>query len=152
MKFIGIDPSLTGTAVVVLNEEAKILRQELISTKAKDMIEKRMSIILDKVKKEITSKDDIVYIEGLSFGSSGQATLDLSGLHYLITVMLHVDNIIFKNIPPGTLKKYVTGNGRAKKNLMLLKVYQKFGQEFTDDNICDAFCLARMSYEDYKMR
>jgi len=150
MKFIGIDPSFTGTGIIALNEECEIVDEKLISTKSKDLTEKRMSQILEEIKKIITGKDDILYIEGLSFGSKGQAMLELAGLHYIITMMLYTNNIQFKKIPPGTLKKFITGKGNAKKNLMLLKVYKKFGIEFMDDNIADAYSLARLAFEEYK--
>ncbi len=58
-------------------------------------------------------------------------------------------NVNFKIIAPGTLKKFVTGDGRAKKDLMLLKVYKKWGVEFSDDNLADAYGLARHALEDY---
>jgi Holliday junction resolvasome RuvABC endonuclease subunit len=43
------------------------------------------------------------------------------------------------------IKKFITGTGTAKKELMLLKVYKKFGEEFQDNNICDAFCLGKLA-------
>lgn len=152
MIYIGIDPSLSGAGVVVLDEKGDIKIQKLISTKPKDQIEKRMNVILNEIEKTIDNENyNIVYIEGLSFGSKGQAMLELAGLHYVITQMLYnTENLRFKEIPPGTLKKFVTGKGNAKKNLMLLNTYKKFGVEFQDDNLCDAFCLAKKAFEDMK--
>lgn len=49
-------------------------------------------------------------------------------------------------IPPTTLKKYVTGKGNGvQKNQMLLRTYQKWGAEFTDDNAADSYALAKIA-------
>jgi Holliday junction resolvasome RuvABC endonuclease subunit len=48
-------------------------------------------------------------------------------------------------VSPSTLKTFVCGRGKgkAKKELMLMRCALKFKQEFEDNNICDAYCLAR---------
>ncbi|MGD2073064.1 MAG: hypothetical protein PVG65_06210, partial [Candidatus Thorarchaeota archaeon] len=53
-------------------------------------------------------------------------------------------------IAPSTLKKFVTGKGNCKKELILLKVYQKFEIEFDNHNLADAFSLAKMAFEENK--
>ncbi len=63
--------------------------------------------------------------------------------------MFKKKEVPFKVVAPGTLKKFVTGDGRAKKDLMLLKVYKKWGVEFDDDNLADAYSLARFALEDF---
>ncbi len=149
--FVGIDLSLTGTGLVILYENGDIIEQKLISTKSSEIIEKRLL----KIQEEISFISEInrlqnVYIEGLSFGSKGQSILELGALHYFIRIFLYQKNINYKAISPGSLKKFVTGKGNAKKNLMLMKVYKKWNIEFEDDNLCDAFSLAKMASEDFK--
>ena len=65
-------------------------------------------------------------------------------------IFLCKKNINYKVITPGTLKKFVTGKGQCKKDLILLKVYKKWGEEFDDNNLADAYSLARMAIEDFK--
>ncbi len=150
--YVGIDPSLTGCAYIVLeeceNNEIKIVKKGLISTSAKDNIEDRFNKILKELEfiKNIQRLGN-VYIEGLSFQSKGQSITELAGLHYLIRLMLFNSNTNYEIIEPTKLKKYITGKGQCKKNLMLLNIYKKFGIEFTDDNEGDAYCLARMALE-----
>lgn len=148
--FVGIDLSLTNTGLVILNEKSEIVKQELISTKPSDDIEKRLLEIEEKLSfiPNIVRLQN-VYIEGLSFGSKGQSILELGALHYIVRIFLYKKNINYKTISPGTLKKFVTGKGNAKKNLMLMKVFKKWGIEFNDDNLCDAFSLAKMALEEY---
>ena len=47
------------------------------------------------------------------------------------------------------LKKWVAGTGRAAKEMMLLHVYKRWGVEFKDNNLADAYGLARIAMEDY---
>lgn len=149
--FIGVDLSLTGTGAVVLDEDAKILTQHLVVTKPVLEIEVRFKFIVDELDfcwKAVNV--DEVYIEGLSFGSRGSSMLESAGLHYIFRYELHRKETKFKIIPPTSLKKWATGKGQAKKELMLLKCYKRFGVEFEDNNLCDAYLLARMSLEENK--
>jgi len=34
----------------------------------------------------------------------------------------------------------------------LLKVFKKWGVEFSDSNLCDAYSLARMALDDYRTK
>lgn len=47
-------------------------------------------------------------------------------------------------VPPTSLKKFVTGKGNAGKEEVVLGAYKHWGVEFTDNNACDAYCLARL--------
>jgi crossover junction endodeoxyribonuclease RuvC len=149
MNFVGLDLSFRGTGLTVLSGSSDILFQKLIVSPAKECIERRICFLSKEIFSVIKQYDQfVVYMEGLSFSSSGQATLDLAGLHFYIRVNMYKDYPEqLYIIPPTTLKKYVTGTGRCQKNLMLLKTYKKFGIEFTDDNLCDSYCLARYGYD-----
>ena len=48
-------------------------------------------------------------------------------------------------VPPSTLKKYVTGRGNAQKSEMLLQVFKRWNVEFNDDNAADSYGLARIA-------
>lgn len=48
-------------------------------------------------------------------------------------------------VPPATLKKFATGKGNARKPEVIVSVYKKWGQELIDDNLADAYVLARMA-------
>ena len=160
MRFIGLDPSLTGTGIVCLNKDGKIEKQELIKTKSSLEIEKRLKIINnciiklidnDSIHKSINYCVGIIYMEGLSFMAKGNAITQLAGLHYFLRINLSERvNLKYKVIPPTTLKKFITGKGNCKKELMLLEVYKRWGIEFKDNNLADAYSLARMALDNYK--
>ena len=73
----------------------------------------------------------------------------MGALHYYLRIFFRKNNIAYNIIAPGTLKKFVTGKGTAKKELMLLKTYKKWKVEFEDNNLCDAYGLARLALEDF---
>lgn len=148
--FVGIDHSLTGTGVVVIDQDGCILEQKLIKTSPDKIDEERMTYIIDElsfIPKIVRLKR--AYIEGPSFMSTGQAVLQMGALHYLIRIFLYRKKVKYKIIAPGTLKKFTTGSGAAKKEQMLLHIFKKWGIEFKDNNTADAYCLARLALEEY---
>jgi len=148
--FVGMDPSFNGFAIIVLDKDANIIEQKLVSSNTKSEVEDRL-LELEKeykfVKNIICLRS--VFIEGPSYSSNGNFVLQMGALHYMIRIMLKTADINYKIIAPGTLKKFAAGDGRAKKDLMLLNVYKKWGVEFDDDNLADAYSLARMALEEY---
>ena len=145
----GLDLSLVGTGVMILDEAGKIIHQELITTTPKQEIEERILDIEESVIDFFSGdKLAIAYVEGLAFGARGQAMLQLAGLHYYVRIALRLEGVNFKVIAPPTVKKFVTGKGNAKKELMLLRVYKKWGESFNDNNLCDAYSLARLALEE----
>lgn len=151
---VGIDPSLTGTGVVILDDGGYMVTQKLIATSLKDCIEKRFDSIISDIKNLFfdNGTDYKIYIEGISFNSKGNNLAQICGLHYFIRWNLWLHKYQVKVVPPKTLKKHITGTGNGKKNLMLLKVYKKWGIEFDDDNLADAYGLARMGYDEHYKR
>jgi crossover junction endodeoxyribonuclease RuvC len=149
--FVGIDPSLVGTGIVMIDEDGEIVEQKLISTKPDNVIERRLLDIIDSLS-FITKVPRLkkVYMEDLAYFSKSSRLFELAGLHFLIRIFFFESNIQIKIIPPKTLKKFVTNNGNAKKNLMLLQCFKRWGKSFDDDNICDAYCLARLALEEFK--
>ncbi|MHA1814484.1 MAG: crossover junction endodeoxyribonuclease RuvC [Candidatus Heimdallarchaeaceae archaeon] len=149
--FVGIDPSFNGFGIIVLDKDANIVEQKLIASNTKDEIEDRLMYL----EAEYGFIPNImclqsVYLEGPAFLANGKFALQMGALHFMIRLMLKKRGVGFKVIAPGTLKKFVTGKGNAKKDLMLLNVYKKWGVEFDNDNLADAYGMARMALEDYK--
>ena len=149
--FVGMDPSFNGFAIIILDKDANIIEQKLIVSNPKDEIEDRL-IYLETEYGFIPKIAGLhsVNLEGPAFLANGQFALQMGALHFMIRLMLKRAGVDFNVIAPGTLKKFVTGKGNAKKDLILLKVYKKWGVEFENDNLADAYGLARMALEEYK--
>ena len=139
--FVGIDPSINATGLIVLDQEANIIESKLFSVASEKFEESLL-----KYEKEIRFIPTIVtlqsvYLEGASYQSAGQAILQMGALHFLTRLFLFKKHVNYKIIAPGTLKKFVSGKGNSKKDLMLLnylKLYVKLKKNksrFIDKNI-----------------
>ena len=150
-KFVGLDLSYTGTGVIVLDNDGQILEQKLISTNAKSDTEDRIIEIQNEIKFIPTIVGlSSVFVEGPSYSSRGDQMIQMGALNIFIRIFFRKKNIKFRVIAPQTLKKWVAGTGRAAKEMILLHVYKRWGIEFEDNNLADAYGLARMSMEEEK--
>lgn len=154
--FFGLDLSLATSGICLIDNETNIVNCEVFRTNSSDPIEKRILEINDYICDLISNYyDDLksIYLEGISFGSTGRSFSEICGVHYYIRCSISkiygLDNNILTLIQPTTLKKFVTGKGQCKKELMLLYVYKNYGVEFNDNNLADAYSLARMAKEKY---
>ena len=150
--FVGLDPSYNGFAIIVIDKTGEIIEQKLINTDSEKDIEQRIC----DLEKEFKFIPNIVclhsvFIEGPSYSSQGQFMLQMGALHYFLRIFLFKKGVNYKIIPPGTLKKFVCGDGKgnAKKELMLLNVFKNWNVEFNDNNLADAYGLARMAMEEF---
>lgn len=92
---------------------------------------------------EITAVAMEGYANGAKFGRELAGELGGMVKTYLFESLPFVPVHV---VPPTRLKKYVTGKGTGvQKNQMLLQVYKKWGVEFHDDNLADAFSLAHLA-------
>lgn len=152
---LGIDPSLTGTGLVSLNEE-KIEKAILLKSKKNgdtpalelQRIDNLVSEIRREAKDCFGDRDGIVAIEGLAFmARNTTALVQLSALNYFIRKEVSaITGKKFVIVAPSSLKKFVTGRGNAKKSEMFLEIYKRWGETFDDDNLADAFGLAKIAH------
>jgi crossover junction endodeoxyribonuclease RuvC len=148
--FLGLDLSLRATGCVSVDREGKVVINALIKTKATEgnteEIE-RLLKIRDACTMAVTWGTSLVAIEGPSFMSGPMATAltQLSGLSYLVRAELYKSKFQFIIVAPTTLKKFATGKGNCDKNVVMLEVYKRWGESFTDDNLCDAYVLAQIA-------
>lgn len=158
---IGIDPSLTGTAVAVIKyKDGSLVCVQTFTTEKKDFHRlERTCYIRNSVLRTIMKYREgmaPVFIEGYGFGCKGRAVFDLAGLGDAIRLSLvEFMGIAFYEIPPTLLKKFITGKGNSAKNIMLEKVYRKYGtgsETLLDDNQVDAFALAKFGRDFLKWK
>ena len=148
--FVGIDPSLRKSGLIVLDQDLCIMEQKLIVTSKKESDEASISHIMDELSfiPNIIRLES-VYIEAPYVGFRNNS-LVLGAIHYMIRIFLYKNNVKFETIPPKSLKLFHCGKGDAKKDEVLDLVEQTLGVRFKDDNIADAYGLARMALEDFK--
>jgi len=148
MFFIGIDSSTTNTAIVVLDEDKTLVDFVLLSPKHKDIHDRSVEIVnklMDFVVKYSPS-NCTVGIEAASFQSKGMRD-KLSMLLGAIYYSLRRLDYSVKLLPPPTIKKQYTGNGRAKKDEMsgatpddILTQFKIYATKL--DDLVDAYAIA----------
>jgi len=159
---LGLDMSLEHTGYCLYNVKTGEKLQGLIEPGGKKGVE-RLKIIRERVMelarfgqlgpvvKPTGKRQDgitffeapmriscLVMIEHYAFGARGQAMISLGELGGVIRLALHEAEIPYIEVPPTVAKKFVTGKGNCNKNLVLLEMYKRFGEDLTDDNVADA--------------
>lgn len=140
----GIDPSLQKTGVIIMNSAGKVIFEELVKPKKLKSIA-RLKFIKDRILQILkTHKVTVVAIESYSFGSRGRATFSLGELGGVLRLSLLEGGYKFFDVSPSSLKSFVAENGAADKVMMRQAVIRKYKLDISEDNICDAYGLARM--------
>lgn len=164
MNILGIDLSLTGTGLAILtfdelfhepelpksylnvtNPNVGLIPTEwhfgwLLSPMPAGTLERWEAIV--SAIKACAEPCHHVLIEGYSFGSMPGQTRghELGGIvRYHLRKWGHVPI----EVPPSTLKKFLTNAGNADKNQVLKEVYKRYHVDFPDDNMADAYGLAK---------
>lgn len=124
MVVLGIDQSLRSTGLCIA--DGKSIEFEVISSKAnkEDVFEKFKTSkhIADRIIKICeTHQIEKIHIEGLAFGgNANNSNRDLAGLQYVIVTRIldRYPDMPIKIITPTSLKKFATGKGNSKKDLV----------------------------------
>ncbi|WP_416729225.1 hypothetical protein [Fictibacillus sp. JL2B1089] len=153
MRFVGIDPS-TKTGFVAIGEGGVVLREkELKGIGSQDP--KRMVTLIDEVVAHLKPAD-IICIEGFPFDT--QKAMFAGGLHHGIRNELFKRNLIYHEVAPNAVKKFVgvTGwegekgskkrlTGPQKKKAVMNAVEEQFQYAHKSDNVVDAYILAQIA-------
>lgn len=107
-------------------------------------------LLIDLIKKNDLKDDLLVSIEGISFGSKGNALVDISQATGIIKSKL-VDQILFGDsdrffvFSPGELKNAIGCKGNAKK----IDVFNKFKEDPIIESVKDSELYRAISTEDW---
>ena len=94
--------------------------------------------------------------EGISYGSSARtkSVFDLAGLNYMIrNEFIEKENISFFIAPPTHIKKFATGIGNCKKEL-IIELFKSVEPELAEklpkvDDIADAYYMSKFARQIY---
>ncbi|MHA2182179.1 MAG: crossover junction endodeoxyribonuclease RuvC [Promethearchaeota archaeon] len=153
MIYIGIDPSYSSTGFIILDENGEIQRQEILkfNKKGTDTEWRLIQVKKRLIDPVINMHDrDIIKVcmEGPSYSSRGSHVLQMGALNFFIRYWFRAAGVDYTVRTPNELKKFVTGKGNCKKDLILLKVYKRWKVEFESDDLADAYGLARYILEE----
>lgn len=142
MNLIALDLSLAETGFAIFDKDKKLTLSGIIQTKPFKGVE-RLEFIRDKINYLLYEHTiDTAIIEDYAYAGKGRV-FNIGELGGVVKLLLYDSNIKINTVTPTELKKFITGKGNAKKELMLLKVYKKYKIEFTNNNQCDAFALGK---------
>lgn len=147
MSIVAIDASLTGLAVVSVREPGIFEYSEFTSKSAKTLSGRmdRYKKLSDSVWGIIAQQNpELILIEGYSYNSRGSSVVTIAEFGgYLRNVILQYGSPVVE-VPPKTLKKFITGKGNASKIEVTSKLSAKYQMVFSTDNHADAFGLAQL--------
>lgn len=157
MKSLGLDLSATAPGLVLLDKPkgAKtfevVIAEEIPVPKAAD-IERyaRVNLIANRIADVcIEHKPELIVIEGYGQVSHGGVTsfIKVVEVGTLVRLWLYENGNKWTDVPPSSLKLFVTGKGKLPSGLkgkkeMISGVEKQWGYVTKNHNIADAFGLA----------
>lgn len=146
MKFVGVDPSLTNTAVCILDEEGGVTYAQSKSLKlSKNAPFTRLRAITDMVLEAIPADEVHVCYEDYSYGSTGKV-FHLGELGGVLKVALYDVVNTLTLVPPTVLKNFATLDGTSSKEDIQIKAAQECPMLLgASDDVCDAYFLAKFA-------
>lgn len=157
MKVLGIDPGTATTGYGLLEYNGKgfvPLEFDLIETGKDFSPSERLSMIYSHMEEIIrASSPDIMAIEKVFFATNAKTAIRVGQAQGVMLLAAASFNVPVVEYAPGTIKKVVTGNGRADKKEMQKSIYDIFlrlGYEVKSeknkkthfDNAADALAVA----------
>jgi Holliday junction resolvasome RuvABC endonuclease subunit len=141
MIVMGLDVSTVIGVAVVSSEEREILHTEELTAPRKTGLPRAADLVGGVVSLCSKWDPDFLVIEGYGFANSHTlATLVEVGT--VVRYFMWQDGHQFLLVPPPSLKKFVTGDGHATKDRMMLSVFKNWGHEAKTNNTADAVGLA----------
>lgn len=155
MFFLGLDLSISGTGLVLLDNNHKITDKTKLEVPVKG-IERLFhleNLFMEFIEAQKAAKREIFLacLEGPSYQSKEGQLFQLgewAGIVKLDLFKLGIDYII---AAPSQLKKYIFGKFEkgSKKELVILDIYKKYGVEIRDNDIADAYVVSRIARDYY---
>jgi Holliday junction resolvasome RuvABC endonuclease subunit len=148
MRSIGLDMSTAATGVVVLEsdgKEMKLLLEDIVAFPKETGVE-RHRLIVSRVMETIHEhKPDKIVVEGYSLNLKNKSSVvPLVELGGIFRLMLSLDGFSWLDPRAGELKRFVMGNGNAKKDQMQMYVLHRWGHMSKSNDTADAYGLACM--------
>jgi len=146
MTWVGIDQSYTGFGLALLgHDEVHTVLGKFESAKY-GTGPGRLLDIERWLTRELSVLDTVEHVCLEGYANGAKFGREIAGeLGYAVKRTLYLLGMPYNVVPPTSVKKFATGKGTAKKNEMLLAVYKRWGIEFSNDNLADAYTLAEIA-------
>jgi Holliday junction resolvasome RuvABC endonuclease subunit len=146
--FLGIDPSLTGTGLSLIDINGTIVDTKKLSTPVTGVerlfhLRNNLKYFLEQ--HIINNTIQLYCIEGGAFREQGRI-FHLGEWSGIIKLLLYDLGVLGLSVAPLQLKKFVSGVGKnTGKETIILDVYKNFNEEIRDNDIADAYVLSQIS-------
>jgi Holliday junction resolvasome RuvABC endonuclease subunit len=147
-KILGCDPSLSATGIVVIDGAGNILFNEILKSKKID-VERLIDLRQQLLKIYSEMNIHLTVIEGYSFGSRTGQAFSLGEWGGVLKTALIDASIPFIITPPTQARKFMCGKGNLPKIMVPKEVYKKWKIDLDNDNLYDAYVLARVGLSYY---
>ena len=144
---LGLDLSLTETGWYALApgiEEGGVLKpgDKLRGVARLRWLRRELCSVLAHCNK-LQSIERVV-VEGYAFGAKNRRE-EMGEWGGVARLVLADANLTTFTMQPTSLKQFVTGKGNAQKDEMMLQIFKRWGREFANNNVADAFALSAVA-------
>lgn len=154
MKILGIDPGTATTGYGIITSNGKV--QEvicwgLIETDKWSLSEKRLEKIYQETIKLLkVHSPDVFAIEKIFFATNAKTAIAVGQAQGVMLLAAAKSKLPVVEYAPGTIKKFIAGNGRASKKEVQVSVRKILGNQVKSkakkrthfDNAADALAVA----------
>jgi Holliday junction resolvasome RuvABC endonuclease subunit len=153
--YVGIDPGVSNCAVVAFSPTKGLVEawKPKGSIPAGVMRLRYLMVHIDGAMRRFKGEGQIlqVAVEHYSMAEKyGQHASGEVGGTIKLTLLTYFGADDRRAFPllvaPQQLKKFVAGNGNIKKSMIPKEVYKRWGEDFNDENLAEAYGLARMAH------
>jgi len=154
MIILGIDPGTATTGYSILSLDGDIIipiEFDLIETSKDISPEKRLSFIYQELENIIKKySPDLMAIERVFFATNARTAIRVGQAIGVMMLCAASSEVPVFEYAPGTIKKLISGNGRADKKMMQQSLRKIFGPSIRSkahkkthfDNAADALAVA----------
>ena len=155
MLILGIDPGTATTGYGLVesdgNGTSKVVSWGLIETDKDGFKEKRLEVIYKEMLKVIkTHSPDIFVMEKVFFATNAKTAIAVGQAQGVMLLAASHTKVSVAEYAPATIKKVITGNGRAKKKEVQIAIRKLLGNHVKSekhkkthfDNAADALAVA----------
>jgi crossover junction endodeoxyribonuclease RuvC len=142
VRVMGLDMS-TKTGLAVVDGSGAVIKTAQVTFPKLTGMPRINAIVGRILELREETKPDLLVVEDYAVGNSPAAPSWASNWGVL-RFILWQEGIKYLPVTPTSLKKFVFGSGKAKKEQMMMEVYKRWGYTSETNDIADAMGLAHM--------
>ena len=145
--YLGLDLSLTGSGLCLIDNNYQIIGEKKLSAPGLSGVGRLyfLEMEFNNIISAYINDLSCIYccIENPAYRAEGRI-IDIGEWLGICKLNLYKKGIPFIPVAPSQLKKYILGKGVGNKTLILLDIFKRYKIEIRDDDIGDAYVLARI--------